>query len=275
VLRIVLTAWILLGALAAPAQADERAARPVTVPFDLLLTKHIVVQVRINGKGPYRMIFDTGAPVSLVNSRVARATGLLAKDAATPLFSLFGPVVQVKMKTLQLGDLKAAGVPIIVMDHPTVEVLSKVLGPVEGILGFPLFARYRMTLDYQAKRMTFVPNGFEPTDVIQGLMATLMVRDKPATVVLAPGGLWGLSVEKPERDGEAGVTVKTVLPDSPAAKAGLRAGDRLLSLDGRWTDTVADCYRAAAYVPAGTAAVAVVQRDGKELELTVTPASGL
>jgi membrane-associated protease RseP (regulator of RpoE activity) len=271
--RTVLLVAIVFGILASPLHGEER--QPISVPFDLLLTKHIVVQIKINGKGPYRMIFDTGAPVSLVNSRVARATGLLAKDAATPLFNLFGPVEQVKMKTLQLGDLKAAGVPIIVMDHPTVEVLSKILGPVEGILGFPFFARYRMTLDYQAKQMTFVPNGFEPTDVIQGLMTTLMAREQPKTSVLAPAGLWGVSVDKPDRDDEAGVLVKAVLPDSPAAKAGLRAGDRLLSLDGRWTDTVADCYRAAAYVPAGTAAVAVVQREGKELELTVTPAAGL
>ena len=44
-----------------------------------------------------------------------------------------------------------------VMDHPTVEAISKTVGPIDGIVGFPFFARYRMTLDYQAKKLTFVP----------------------------------------------------------------------------------------------------------------------
>ena len=42
--------------------------------------------------------------------------------------------------------------------------------------------------------------------------------------------------------------MKDVLPESPAALAGIKTGDRLLTLDGRWTDTVADCYIAAGHV---------------------------
>ena len=62
--------------------------------------------------------------------------------------------------------------------------------------------------------------------------------------------------------------------DSPAAAGGLKVGDRILTLEGRWTDSVADCYRAASYVRAGTAARLVVLRDGKEVELTVKVAAG-
>jgi hypothetical protein len=138
------------------AGADDAVVKPVTVPFDLLITKHIVVNIKINGKGPYRVIFDTGAPVTLINNRTAKEAGMLGKGVQTG-FSLFGPAAQTKMKKFGIGDLQATDVPAIVMDHPTVELVSKILGDIRGIVGFPFFARYALTIDYQAKKMTFTP----------------------------------------------------------------------------------------------------------------------
>jgi hypothetical protein len=262
-------------AAALPARADTTVPEPVTVPFHLLLTKHIVVQIKINGKGPYRVIFDTGAPFSLINSKTARAAALLPKNTPQPAFSLFGPAAPTTIRTLEIGGLKAHSVPVIVMDHPTVEVISKALGPVEGILGFPFFARYKMTLDYQAKQMTFAPNGFEPADILQSLMTDLLAREKPATRQLAPAALWGFTIGKESADEQAGVVIREVLSGGAAQRAGLRAGDRLLSLDGRWTDTVVDCYLAASYVKPGTEVRVSIQRQGKEEELLVKPVAGL
>jgi hypothetical protein len=270
-----LTPVIGLLLVAVPVRADD-APRPVSVPFELLKTRHMAVQIKINGKGPYRVIFDTGAPVVLLNNKIARASGVLPKDFRRPPLQLFGTSGEFKIKTLQIGDLKAANVPAIVMDHPTLELASKALGPLDGIVGFPFFARYRMTIDYQAKELTFVPNGFEPPNVMKTLTAALLSGGDPkAKVVLAPAGQWGLVVEKPTGDEEAGVVVKEVLDGSAAAKAGLRRGDRLLTLDGRWTDSVADCYDATRYVKPGTAATVTFKRDGKEMERSVTPRPGI
>src|SRR5260370_18343 len=270
-----LLAVCFLIAAAVPLRADTLTPESVTVPFELLVTKHMVIQVKINGKGPYRVIFDTGAPVSLINTKTAKATGLLTKNRAQTSFSLFGPIAQTTITTLEIGNLKAQEVPVIVMDHPTVDVISKALGPVEGIIGFPLFARYRMTLDYQAKRLTFAPNGFEPTDILQTLVASLLMREKPATEQLAPAALWGFTVAKKSDDEQAGVAIQEVLPRGAAAEAGLQAGDRLVSLDGRGTDSVADCYRRAGYVKPGTAVRIVIERQHKEMELFVKPSPGL
>jgi S1-C subfamily serine protease len=55
----------------------------------------------------------------------------------------------------------------------------------------------------------------------------------------------------------------------------LKAGDRLLTIDGRWTDTVAETFDAASHVKPGTEVKVVILRDGKEMELTVKPGSGL
>ena len=71
------------------------------------------------------------------------------------------------------------------------------------------------------------------------------------------------------------MTIKQVLPASAAARAGLKAGDRLLTLDDRWTDSVSDCYAATTDVKPGTAISIKIRRDKNELELIVTPQLGL
>src|SRR5262249_45773965 len=238
---------------------------------------HIAVQIKVNGKGPYRVIFDTGAPISLLNNKIAKEAGLL-KDAEKPFFNLFGTMGQVSVKSFQVGDLKAENVNTIVMDHPTIDAISRVLGPIHGIVGFPFFARYKMTLDYKAKELTFVPNGFEPPDVMEALMAGMMIMSgnaKAPTQVVAPAGQWGMVIrEDAASKGEAGVKVTKVYPNSAAAKAGIKEGDRILTLDGRWTDSMADLYTAAGYARAGVESKVVIQREGKELEVKVKPTSG-
>jgi membrane-associated protease RseP (regulator of RpoE activity) len=257
-------------------RADSPLPKPVAVPFEMLVTRHMAVQIKVNGKGPYRVIFDTGAPISLISSKVAKESGLAkGGNSLFGLGSLFGGVEPTKAKSLSIGDLEAKDVPIIVMDHPTVEVLASVLGPIEGIVGFPFFARYRMTLDYQAKELTFVPNGYEPKDVLEMMMNTVMGSTTPEPRRLSPSGLWGIQVAKDAGDQEAGVKITEVAKDGPAAKAGLRAGDRLLVLDDRWTDSIPDCYAAASAAPADAEVIVLVRRDGIEKEIKVKPLKGL
>jgi S1-C subfamily serine protease len=162
------------------------------------------------------------------------------------------------------------------MDHPTVSAMANAVGPIEGIVGFSFFARYRMTIDYQAKELTFVPTTFQPPDMLTKMMAMLMgPNNQGQKRIVGSAGQWGFRVAKESQDKEPGVTVREVLPESPAARAGLRKGDRLLTLDGRWTDSVVDCHAAASHVRPGTAARLTIERDGKEMELMVTVQAGL
>ena len=280
--RHLLAAGLLLFVLV-PVRAEETPSQPIEVPFALLKSGHLTVQVKVNGKGPYTLIFDNGAPITLLNNKIAKEAGLL-KGIKKPPFALFGSMGEVKVKELEVGDQKATEVSAVVMDHPTVEAFSKAfakkVGPIDGIVGFPFFARFKMTVDYQAKTLTFVPNGYDPPNVMKAVEAFVMQmalagNKPPAPIVLAPAGLWGMAVAKASDDEEAGMTVKEVLPGSPAAVAGLKPGDRVLTIDGRWTDTLADLFAAAGYVKPGTTAPVVVKRDGKEVELKVKPMAGL
>lgn len=257
-----------------PRRADNLQAKPVTVPFELIKTQHMVVDVKINGKGPYRLIFDTGAPINLLNNKVAKEAGVLDKDFKPPLFALFGSVGQFKIKSLQVGDLEARDLNTMVMDHPTVALISKHFGPIEGIVGFTFFAKYRMTLDYQAKTMTFTPTDFKPVDMVDTLVKMLSAPKGKAKSILSPAAVLGIQVHKEKNDEEPGVTVTEVLADSAAAKAGMKPGDRLLVLDDRWTDSVLDTYHAASRLLPGTTVEAVVRRDKKNVTLKIEVRSG-
>src|SRR5262249_32936495 len=160
---------------------------------------------------------------------------------------------------------------VAVMDHPTETAMAKALGPIEGIVGFSFFARYRLTIDYQAKELTFVPTGFDPPDMVAKMMALLLGPPDQKQREEAPAAPGGLRGAREAGDEGAGVAGGGVLPGGAGAAAGRKPGDRLLTLDGRWTDSVADCYAAASHVRPGAAVPVRVRRDGQEKELSVTP----
>ncbi len=283
-MRLLIT--LSIACFAAPAWADElkpaKETKPAAVEFELLATKHMAVQIKINGKGPYRVIFDTGAPITLLNNRIAKEANLtVPKDnkLPVPLWAPFGMRGQMVAKTFEVGELKAEDVTVIVMDHPALKAVSQVLGPVDGIVGFPFFARYRMSIDYQAKEMTFVPVNYQPSDIMEDLMTMMLNMQKAVPKkVYSPATVWGLVVDKEEGDMEPGVTIKEVRPGGAAAAAGLKPGDRLLILDGTWTDSVADAHRAAAGVQPGQTIKATIKRDTRDDKtqvISITPKAGL
>ncbi len=245
------------------------------VPFRMLPSNHMVVEAKINGKGPFRFIFDLGAPVTLLSNKVAESTGAIPKNA--PRSFLMSTRGEGTVKNLELGELKAQDVPVIVMDHPALKALSGLFSrPLEGIIGYTFWAHYRMTIDYQAREMTFVPVDFEVRDLMKELPNRLSGPKVAKTLILAPRGLWGLTVGEPADGLSApGVPITSVVPGSPAEIAGLKPGDILTTLDGRWTSSVADTFAAAQNVPPGHPTQVVILRDGKEQTLTVIPREGI
>jgi hypothetical protein len=237
----------------------------------------MMITAHINGKGPFRFIFDTGAPTSLVSQRVAREAGVVDAKAATLLAAFLGGFGQKRIALLKVGELEAANVDAVVMDHPIVVAIGKTLDqPIEGILGMNIFGRYRMTIDYEKRTLAFLPGTFVPENLMDVMMHLLLpsIEDMQRVSTLAPGALFGMRVDKKAGDEAAGVSVEQVYAGSPAAKAGLRAGDRLLTLGGRWTDDVRDCYEAARHARPGHGVTAEVLRDGQRKQLSIEPAAG-
>jgi hypothetical protein len=234
----------------------------------------MLVQATINGKGPYRLIFDLGAPVTLLGNRAGEASGVVKADAPRSfLFSMRG---EAEIARLQVGDLTVTKLPVIVFDHPALKALGNALDrPIDGIIGFTFFARYRTTIDYQASQMTFEPVDFQIRDLLRELPDRLMGPKSVRRRVLTPKGLWGIQLANPDPGSETpGVLISQVLPESPAALAGLKAGDTLTTLGNCWTTSVADAYAAAEAAEAGKDTQVIIVRDGNEQRLTVRPVDG-
>jgi membrane-associated protease RseP (regulator of RpoE activity) len=105
--------------------------------------------------------------------------------------------------------------------------------------------------------------------------------DGEAHTLVAPGGRRGyLGVHLVEltdelrrhfgAEGEAGVLVSRIEPDSPAARAGLSVGDVLVAIDGEAVTSSWDVKRRIAPHAAGEVAELTVVRAGRERRLAAT-----
>src|SRR5438132_8036584 len=74
--------WLCAGlalALAPPLRADEPKKadlKTYQVPYRLTPTQHVLVRAKINGKGPFNFILDTGAPALFVVTKAAQKAGV-------------------------------------------------------------------------------------------------------------------------------------------------------------------------------------------------------
>jgi hypothetical protein len=278
--RIQLFLLPLLIAIATPAlhaavpPSASFLSRPTIIPIEIVKSGHIAIRAMINGHGPYRFIFDTGAPTLLISERVGTDARIVPRDYKKPFFSPMGSLGEFTVKSILLG--RSAGQKSLqaeIWNHPTVEELGRMFGRFEGLIGFPFFAHYQITIDYKARTMTLVPCVYIPDDTNKK-MTNKLTQPGVAKVYL-PSESIGIQVSKAAKDEAAGVVISTVLPGSPAEDAGVKTGDRLLTLDGRWTDSIEDCYSALTSVDTVRDVPAVILHDGKQTTVQVKVRPGI
>ena len=257
-------------AQAAPS-VPPQSATASTVPLTVLQSGHVALEARLNGKGPYRFILDTGSPITFVDVDTALATGLIKGIKPTTAPSLL-PVSMTSAGTIKVGQEVVSNVPVMVLNHPVISLLSQIEGPLHGILGFSFWARFNIVLDYADGTISLTPGRFHPPDVVSRLMSRLFGASSLNHLV--PACQWGMTVVK-QPGQRRGVTVTSVYQGTPAAAAGIQAGDILLSVDGRWTDTMNDCWNALSAERPGRLVPITILRGVKRLHLTVTPVVGI
>ena len=59
---------------------DPQIGQSFQVPYRLTDTNHFLVRVRINGKGPFNFLVDSGAPALFVATETAKKIGLKPAD---------------------------------------------------------------------------------------------------------------------------------------------------------------------------------------------------
>jgi hypothetical protein len=280
--------WLALAAAAAlclPAYAGEKTApkkaerQGVAVPYKLTDSLHVMVRVKINGKGPLNFIVDTGAPIVFVSKEAAKKVGLTADKrgfAVIDRLDIEGGVVAEKTKArvetvYQLEGMNAMGLAGVEL---------------HGILGYNLLAHYKMELDFTKSKMTWTALDFEPPPLVPisgkgpagmealGGMLKFLSAFLGKTLPGPPNPRGFLGVELADSDGDY-VLVKAVLAGGPAAKAGVKAGDHIIQFQGKSVSSLMSLQRLAARLTANQQVRLTVDRDGQKQELSFRAGGGL
>lgn len=146
-----------------PADATiQNATGRTTVPIRLI-NNHVYAEVKVNGKGPFLFIFDTGGH-DLLTPDTAKALSVKSEGQAAGSGAGENTVEVgfAKGVTFQIGDLVLKDQAIAVLPFAAKEVEGV---PEQGMIGFEVFRRFVTRIDYGAKTMTFIdPAKFDPKD---------------------------------------------------------------------------------------------------------------
>jgi hypothetical protein len=273
-----LTAFLLL----APLRADEPAKSPpksFQVPYRLTKPKHILVRAKINGKGPFNFIVDTGAPALFVAVPVAKKIGVKPDKNDWGTFDRFeieGGVVLTKVKAR-------------IETPPQVEGMNALgLAGVElhGMIGYEILSRYRLEIDFTRDKMVWTPLDYKPKaarslgggrgtgglDLLGSVMKTLSsVLGTQASPPVRLRGFLGVEL----KDDDDNPVVQSVLASGPAGKAGLKVGDRITHVQGRSVLDTSDVQRFVARRNPGDELKLTVQRGQDTKDITVKLGEGL
>ncbi|KAF0245283.1 MAG: trypsin-like serine protease with C-terminal PDZ [Planctomycetota bacterium] len=213
-------------ALAASLLAPAEQPKPSIVRFELEANL-MWVDVLLDGKGPFRMVVDTGASTTVVLPGPAKEKGLVKKAGSGELFvegTHFVPVAKVQVGALTVENLKVA-----IMSVPQIEVPAGLLElKADGVLGFNFLSRFVTTIDYKIQTISFLENDFVPPDPEISLPG------------ITKGARCWFGVQVEEADPrevksngyDGGLLVNSVTELSPAEKAGIREGDIIVDIAG-------------------------------------------
>jgi len=286
-MRYLLAAGALALALAPVGAADKdkkdpppKAPLTYEVPYRLTDTKHVMVRVKLNGKGPFNFIIDTGAPALILTEATAKKAGGTADGSWT------------KFDTLEVeGGVKiddARGLAIDPFQLKGMNALGVAGVELHGMMGYHILARYKIEYDFTEPKLKWTPVDFKVPDpkrvqvdknggqggleMIGSIMQMVapLLGGKPNFDVV-PRGFLGAELEADKDE----LVVKSVLAGGPADKAGLKAGDRIETAKGKSLKKPEDLLEAVKKLPEGSSLKLSIKRGDDTRDLTVELGKGL
>lgn len=273
----------LIGLVLSPAKAEEKKDPPKAttydVPYRLTDTKHIHVRVKINGKGPFNFIIDTGAPALIMTEAIAKKVGGKTEDGWTTFDKL----------DIEggLSIDKPRGVAVDMFQLKGMNSMGLAGVELHGVLGYNVLARFKIEYDFNETKLKWTPVDFKAPDPMrikdknggQGgleMIGTLtqvmsMIGGLKPNFTVHPRGFIGAELESKSNE----LIVKTVLAGSPADKAGLKVGDRIESAKGKSLSSSQDLLEAVKKLPEGTSLKLSIKRGEDTKDMTVELGKGL
>lgn len=235
-------AFVLAFVAVLPAVAQERQEDTITFELEQNV---IFVSATINGQGPFRFIFDTGASLTLIRPDTAERLGLIEEsERPSGILSFLGVGAKVvTLESISLGEAAVQNLDVVSMAVPQAEIPLQMAGiPYDGLLGYNFISRFVTTIDYGARTIRLVPSSYDPGPLS---LENIGGRQNPPRAHVPPPerrtrpwiGLSHGEVEGP------GVRITAIAENSPAAQADLRVSDVILRV-GRHEISDGPDYRA-------------------------------
>jgi predicted aspartyl protease len=150
--------WLLLTLLMAGCQVPMPSgalgpgeAGPGEVAFELAGPggAALVVPVRLNGKGPFNFVLDTGATFTCVDESLAKELALPERRGQVGFGAGVkgsGQVRLVAVNSLEVGTAKAADLTACALDLGQLQAVGV---EIRGLVGLNFLKEYRVTLDFE------------------------------------------------------------------------------------------------------------------------------
>ncbi len=134
----------------------------------------IVVPVILNNQLPLKFIIDTGVRTAILTQKVYSD---ILNLSYTRKYSLSGPGGQKLVDayitsnvTFDMPGVHGQGHSMLVLEEDYLELKNSMGTDVHGILGYELFSRFVVKIDYEAKKLTLIqPEHFKPKKNYQAL----------------------------------------------------------------------------------------------------------
>ena len=150
--------------------------------------------VRINGRGPFRLVLDTGASGSGVTAMVALALGLSTTDS--PPVLLRGVTGEATVPTIRVDTLSVGDIAV---DSPLLPIVPDALGGAQGVLGSEGLKNKRIFIDFHHDKIVITysrdersPRGFYtvPFHLVHGQLIVIdaMVGSVRTHAIVDTGG---------------------------------------------------------------------------------------
>lgn len=113
-----------------------------------------VVEATINGRGPFRLVIDTGAAVNVLSPEAAARAGVGPRGPKVRLSGAGGDgtVGQLERAEIDIGPRRWPGATVVVADMMRPASAEAGLA-LDGLLGAPVLAHGRLILDYPGRRI--------------------------------------------------------------------------------------------------------------------------
>ncbi len=275
---------------------DSQIGQSFRVPYRLTDTNHFLVRVRINGKGPFNFLVNSGAPALFVSTEAAKKVGL--KPGQDQFWT---PIDRLDLEGgARLDHVKAR------VEDPFQLVGMNALGlpgaTIDGILGFTILGRFQLEIDPTQDRMTWTRLDYVPRDLpvpepkagehkggppeVQAMNAlgpiakglALLIGRQPEEQ-RHPRGFLGVEWSQELTGDRPQLYIRRVFSGSAAAKAGLEPGDLLLRIKGQPIDGVKAARTTLGELEPGDKILLFIRRrsiaGSRELSVELTAGEGL